>query len=213
MYQEIVFSNIEKATAATKKESPGTAIFCFIAALLLGLNAFGLLFKGIGLKLRFIDPAVCGILSAILAVLLLGAAFMFLKDRVKTGKADADVRFKEQYMNQVRQIGAPEVVLADAEKLQPIICGDRELRYSDRFVACTSAANLDSNFIYPLAAMTNIGTGGLGTSKGAAGQPYLFMHFRENGKKVKRTVYIPPTIGNRIVQEITSYNPNIKVGA
>ena len=183
-YQEYVFSNIEQATLQAKKDSPGAMIFCFIAAVLLGLNAFGLLFKGIGIKLRFIDSSVCGVLSAVLAILLLVGGFIFLKTRIQTQKAGADARFKEKYMNQVKQIGPPETVLADAEKLTPILCEDRELRYNQFFVACTSAADLDSNFILPLGAMTNIGTGGSAASNNTMGRPYVFMHFQENGKKV-----------------------------
>ena len=206
MYQQKAFNCIDKATLETKKESPKIMLFCLIAGILLGLNGLSLLFFGAGIKIRFANAAFCGVLSLLAGVLLFCSAFAFLKDAVKARKEDANLLFRNDYMDMIRAIGDESAVLAHLETLPPIVCGNKELRFDQNMVACLSEDDLDSNFVYPLQSMTNAGAG----SRNDGG--YLFMHFLINGKKKKKSINMPPAQAQSIVQQLKAYNPNIKIG-
>ena len=206
MYKERVMEDIDRAIAAEKKSSPGSIIFFAIAAILLAVNGYGLLFKGVGIKLLFGDAGMCGVMSWVMSIVCLIGIGYSIKRAIQTRAKDADVKFKEKYMSMVRAIGEEESVFAALDALDPIVCGSEELRFNQDLVACTSVDDLDKIYVYPISLMTNAGTGQQDD------QDFLFMHFSVNGKKQKKSVYLPMEQAEAILQSLLQFNPNIKKG-
>lgn len=202
MYRELVAKNLERALRASKKNSPGGAIFCVILAALLGVNAYGLLVRGRGIVFLFTSAELCGILSAAAAVVcLLGGAGILISGLKSSGK-NAFTRAWNKYLAQVRALGNEDEVFARIDRLDPVSSATAELRFDDAVVAGTSPEDPDRNFVYPTAAIMNAGTGLIGSV------PFLYLHFDESGKVVKKSLELPQDVSEEVVQRIRSYRPD-----
>ena len=179
MYRELVAKNLERALRASKKNSPGGAIFCVILAALLGVNAYGLLVRG------------C----------LVGGAGILISGLKSSGK-NAFTRAWNKYLAQVRALGNEDEVFARIDRLDPVSSATAELRFDDAVVAGTSPEDPDRNFVYPTAAIMNAGTGLIGSV------PFLYLHFDESGKVVKKSLELPQDVSEEVVQRIRSYRPD-----
>ena len=206
MYQQQVFNCIDKAVQETKKNAPKMMLFGLIAGALLVLNGLSFFFLGVVIGPAFADPAFCAVLSLLAGGFFLVFAAISLKDSVSSRSADANMRYREAYLNQIRAIGEERIVFSYLDTIPSVRCGNKELRFDQNVVACTCEDDLDSNYVYPLSLMTNMGVGG------RAPQTYLFMHFLVNGKKLKKSVSVPQEQGQAIVRQLQMYNPAIKIG-
>ena len=111
MFRSLVEKNLEAARQSEKKDSPKTAIFVFVVAALLGLNAFGLFVMGRGIMLRGIGPEISGILSAFVALVGFFFGFKLLADAARNRHEDVTAQRVEQFMGAVRSLGPENEVL------------------------------------------------------------------------------------------------------
>ena len=206
MYQQKAFECIDKAAQASKKESPKTMIFCLVAGILLAINGVSLLGSGAGIMIRTIGPEVSGLLSIVVAGFLFYGAFSFAKDTAKSSGQDANLSYREDYMDMVRALGDENDVFAHLESLEPIVGETYELRYDKDLVACLCDSDTDRNFVYPMEAMVATGSGELGS------RSFLYMHFMVDGKKLKKSLDMPEDQADAIVVQFKKFNPNVKVG-
>ena len=143
MYQQQIFACIDKAVQETKKSSPKMMLAGLIAGVLLALNGLSIILWGRGITVRFADPVFCALLSLLAGALCLVFAVISLKDSVKSRSADANLKYREEYMKQVRAIGDERTVFSLLDTLTPIACGKCELRFDQNIIACACEDDLN----------------------------------------------------------------------
>ena len=205
MFRSLVEKNLEAARQSEKKDSPKTAIFVFVVAALLGLNAFGLFVMGRGIMLRGIGPEISGILSAFVALVGFFFGFKLLADAARNRHEDVTAQRVEQFMGAVRSLGPEDEVFAELDGLTPYVFPNGELRFDEKLIAGTSATSVENNYIYHLQTLIAAGLISLG------GQISLYLHMASGGKVHKHSYTVSENAGNLILDELIALRPSLKV--
>ena len=204
-YREQVEQNLEKARLQEKTNNPKASIILIVISLLFGVNAFCLLFRGKGIILRFIDPTICGILSAVIAVAGVFMGCKYLLEALQNRKPEMTAKRMGKYLEQIRAFGNEEDVFQQIEAIEPIRLGSIELRYNQNLIAATSSEEVENTFFYPISALSAAGLSRLGSGLN------FYLHAVVNGKKHIHSFTVLPGSGMKILNDLQQIRPDLKI--
>lgn len=206
MYRDQLEQNLEQYRQNEKCNSPKLAVVFFAISILLGLNAYGLIVKGVGIGIMFVDWEVAAILSILLCLLCIPLSVVLLIRALRNQSNHCTDKYLQKYLDSIHKIGSEEDVFSRIDRLKPYnLFPDGELRFDSTLIAGTSNNKLSNNFVYPI---HNLYSAGLSIN-GRCVQ--LHLQFNSDGYYYTHSFTTSPQIGGHIISELKNLQPHMIV--